>query len=374
MRYRKFGNLDWDVSVLGFGAAGLPLDDEAECVGLIRYAIDRGLNYVNLGLPPDPTHHARTLRLVGRALRDGYRDRVKIAVSLPSRLINSLADYDRYLDRLTDSLEVKSVDFLLLGGLTRETWPRLHQIGVLRWAEDAWEDGRIWRLGFSFHDDYQTLRGILNAYGDWAIAEFRYSFMDVEHLPGLTGLQLAAGKGLGVIASQPLLSGRLERHLPDPISALWQSVGKQRTPAEWGQRWVWNHSEISTVVVDMSSMEQVKDYVALADTAEAGSMSIPEEILISRVRDAYRKLRPVPCTACRSCLPCPQGIDIPRVFELWNEAVMYGDPDIPRTIYRIEQHFIEDCNECGICVQRCGMMIDVPDRLNEALEYLAGNS
>ena len=102
-------------------------------------------------------------------------------------------------------------------------------------------------------------------------------------------------------------------------------------------------------------------------------MSIQEQVLIGRVRDAYRKLKPIPCAACRVCMPCPQDIDVPRILELYNEAIMYDDLEAARTLYEKEQHRLEDCNECGACVDACGRMIAILDWLEEARSLLENN-
>jgi len=109
----------------------------------------------------------------------------------------------------------------------------------------------------------------------------------------------------------------------------------------------------------------------LADSAEPDSLTVQEEVLISQVREAYRKLKPIPCTACRGCMPCPQGIDVPRIFEIYNDAIMYGDVETARSIYHDEKHAIEDCNECRICMDACGREIDILDWLEKARQLLA---
>jgi predicted aldo/keto reductase-like oxidoreductase len=209
------------------------------------------------------------------------------------------------------------------------------------------------------------------AYDNWILAQFHYSFMDVDHHPGVSGLQLAAAKGLGVVVSKPLLGGRLIKNIPDSVAKIWSDAEPHRSPAEWALRWVWNHPEVSTAVCDMSTLKQVKENTALAGVTLADSFSVPEELVISRVRDAYRALKPIPCTACRGCMPCPQDIDVPRIFEIYNDAVMYGDTATARAIYRLEKHHLDDCTDCASCVNACGKKIPITDWLKKARSLLA---
>jgi len=377
MKYRKFGRLDWEVSALGFGVARLPLInndpsniDEVESVKMLRYAIDHGVNYLDIGSPFVMKSNESLSRLLREALQDGYRQKIKIAASLPSVLVNPSYDFERYLNELRKWLQTDAVDFFLLGGLNRDTWPRLQGLDILRRAEEAMADRRIGKIGFFFHDQFQFLRDIVEASDNWALCEFQYSYMDVDHHPGVGGLRYAAEKGLGVVVSRPLLGGRLTGEPPESVAGIWAGARPERTLADWGLRWVWNHPDVSTVVCDMSTMEQVKANIALADSIEPERMTVSEELLISQVRDAYRNLRPIPCTACRICMPCPQDIDVPRIFELYNDAIMYGDTETARSIYRLERHHLDNCNECGTCENACGRKLPLLDWLKKARQLL----
>jgi uncharacterized protein len=373
MKYHKFGRLDWEVSVLGLSATQLPPVSgnssrigEREIIKMLRYALDQGVNYLDLGCPYYLKQQEILLQSLSKALKDGYREKTRITASCPSSLIKSTSDFDRHLDSQLEWLQVPRFDFFLIGGLNRETWPKMQDLSMLRWVEKAMGDGKVSYFGFSFHDQYQFLRNILEAYDNWTLCQFQYSYMDVDHHPGVSGLKLAADKGLAVVVSEPLKSGRLTKPPPEPVAGIWDEAPTRRSLAEWGLRWVWNHPEVSTVVVDMSSFEQIKEYISPADSAQPNSLSIPEEVVISRVREQFRKLRPVNCTTCRSCMPCPQGIDVPRIFELYNDAFMYDDCEIPRSTFTLEQHCIENCNECGICMKTCGREIQIPDHLQKA--------
>jgi uncharacterized protein len=370
MQYRKFGRLDWQVSALGFGLEHLP-PDEAASAKMLRYAIDSGVNYLDVGWPLALKNQESLSRVLRESLSSGYREKIKISASIPATEIREMSDFYRYLEDLFEWLGMDSLDFLLLGGLNRFTWPPLQAKDILGRAEAAMASGKIGRLGFSFHDQYQFLRDILEAYENWSLAQFQYSFMDVDHHPGVSGLQLAASKGLGVVVSKPLLGGRLVKNIPPAAAALWADANPPRPPFEWALRWVWNHPEVSTVVCDMSSLDQVKENAALAGDALVDNFSVPEELVINRVRDAYRALKPIPCTACRGCMPCHTDIDVPRVFEIYNDAVMYDDTAMARAVFRLENHHLDDCNECNTCVNACGKKIPITDWLKKARVLLS---
>ena len=350
----------------------LPLADEdqknineAQSIKIIRFAIDHGVNYLNLDYP-----HERLAHLISQALQDGYRQKIKIAASLPSLLINSSRDFDRCLNTQLRWLGMDRVDFCLFGNLNRQTWPKLKELDALGWAEAAMSSGRISHLGFSFHDHFQILREILDLYDTWALGQFQYSYMDADHMPGVNGLRRAAEKGLAVVASEPLLGGRLIKEPPESVARLWATASQMRSLAGWGLRWVLSHPEIATVVCDMSSIEQVLENIALADSVEPDSLTIPEELLISQIRDAYRKMKPIPCATCYGCMPCPQGIDVPRLFELYNDAIIYDDIETARSIYHKEKHRIDNCSKCGSCVDACGKKIAILDWLKKLSEIL----
>ena len=364
----------WLSSAIGLGVESLGRAVQDDLTSIVRFAIDSGVNYIDLGAAGmvDERASRRLLVRLGRALRDGYRWKVRIAATLPWRRLGSAIESARYVERVREWVGEGPIDFLMFGGLDRGNWPRLAKLDILPWAEEEASetkplDRAIGHIGFSFNDDYQTLRTVLDGSDGWKVARFRYSFMDVDHHPGVGDLGLAASRGLAVVVSEPLLRGRLIRNIPEPVARVWT---KRRRPAHWALRWVLAHREVSTVVVDPATAAEVVEYVAIANTTRPGSLSLADEILVSRVRDEYRKLKPVPCTACRSCLPCPIGIDVPLIFELYNEAVMYRDVTAPRAAYPEERHRAEACDRCGACAARCGMGIAIPDRLAEALRKL----
>ncbi len=351
----------------------LPMPDEdttqrgeAQSIKIIRYAIDHGVNYLDLGPLYYTRYPERLLRLVSQALQDDYRKKIRIAVSIPSFLIKSFRDLDYHLNSHLKLLQTDRIDFQLWGELDRESWPKLQQLNVLRWAEGALSDRRIDHLGFSFHDDYQVLRNILNSYDNWSLGQFPYSFLDIKRSPGFGGIRYAAQKGLAIVIAEPIRRGRSAKDLPESIAKMWETSFDKKSLSSWTLRWAWNRPEVSTVVCDIPTMEEAVEGIALAESAEADCFSVKDQVLLSQIGEACHKLRPIPCTACFACMPCPEGIHIPRIFELYNDAMVYGDAETMYQIYRMEQHDIETCNECGECMNACGKKIIILNWLKAA--------
>jgi predicted aldo/keto reductase-like oxidoreductase len=376
VKYRSFGRLDWRPSALGFGAMRLPTIggdatkiDEELAARMIRTAIDAGVNYLDTAWP---YHGEQSEPFVGRCLQDGYRDRIRLATKMPVWLVEKPADFDRYLDEQLMRLQTDRIDFYLFHGLNKDRWSAIRNLDVLDWAEGAIADGRIGHLGFSFHDDLAVFKKIVDAC-DWAFCQIMYNYMDVEFQAGREGLRYAASKGLAVVIMEPLRGGSLTQPAPGPVAKLWESATTWRTQADWALQWLWNQPEVSLVLSGMTSLEHVEENVASAGRSGVGTLTAEELGLVEQVRDAYRALSPIPCTDCRYCQPCANGVDIPGVFSNYNSAIMYGDHARYRMAYNRfmdAEKRADNCVECGECESVCPQQIEIIDWLKKAHAFL----
>ena len=368
MKYRKFGQTDVKVSALGFGCMRLPTVDgvygnidEPEAARIVRHAIDNGVSYVDTAYG---YHDHNSERFLGRALQDGYREKVNLATKLPCWEVKVADDFDRLLNEQLEKLQTTHIDFYLLHALSSgdDSWSKVRDLGVLDWARGAMADGRIGRLGFSFHDDYEVFKEIIDATDLWTFCQIQYNYMDIENQAGAKGLQYAASKGLAVVIMEGLLGGKLVNP-PSDVQAMWDGAPTKRTAADWALQWLWNQPEAAVVLSGMSTMEQVEQNVASASIPGVGTLTSEELSLVSKVRTQYSKLSPIPCTNCKYCMPCPNGVDIPRNFAVYNEGVMYGNPEGAREAYAeiSEKARASVCIQCHECEPKCPQHIRISE-------------
>lgn len=306
MKYREFGKCDFKVSTLGFGCMRLPIIndddkqiDEEKAISLIRYAIDNGVTYVDTAYP---YHKGSSEIVVGKALKDGYREKVKLATKLPTWLTHSYEDFDKYLDEQLGKLQTDHIDMYLLHALDKERWDNLLKLDIFKFIKKALSDGRIKQIGFSFHDKLDTFKEIIDAY-DWDFCQIQYNFLDKNYQAGTEGLEYAAKKGMGIVIMEPLKGGRLAKTPPILVKAEWAKSQVKKTPAEWALRWVLNHPEVTTVLSGMNSMEQITENMKTSDVALSSSLSEKDLALIHNVKGQYNELIKVQCTACNYCTP-----------------------------------------------------------------------
>jgi len=365
------------LSILGFGCMRLPVTkdgniDENQATDMLRYAIDHGVNYVDTAYP---YHNGESEPFVGRALQGGYREKVNLATKLPSWLIKSRADMDRYLDEQLKRLQTDHIDFYLVHGLMKPFWENLSTLGVTDFLDSAIADGRIKYAGFSFHDELALFKEIVDAY-DWTFCQIQYNFMDEQHQAGTEGLRYAADHGLGIVIMEPLRGGMLTRDISS-INNIWKKAPVRRSLPEWALRWVWNHPEVTVVLSGMSSFEQVEQNVGYAKSGLPDSLSEEELSLFKEVEVEYNKRIKIPCTGCRYCMPCPSNVSIPECFEIYNQGCMFEAPDAASIQYGFalsgfltgSSGFASQCQECGECEEKCPQGIPIREYLKKVAAY-----
>ena len=370
MQYRKdkYGN---PLSILGFGCMrftkkGNAIDiDKAERE--IMAAYHAGVNYFDTAYVYSGSEAA-----IGEIFeRNGIRGEINIATKLPQYLIANRDALDRYFNEELKRLRTDHVDYYLMHHMTDVAmWEKLKAVGILEWINEKKASGAIRNIGFSYHGNTDNFLTILNDY-DWDICQIQYNYLDEVTQAGRAGLQAAAQKGIPVVIMEPLRGGKLVNALPKQAQKAIAESGRGWSAAEWGLRWLYDQKEVTVVLSGMNSFEMVQENCAVADAAEAGSLTEADFAVLESVKRAIREKEKVGCTGCRYCMPCPKGVDIPGIFRCYNamftESKSQGRFQFAQTVGLTKQPaFASQCIQCGKCEQHCPQSIPIREKLQEA--------
>jgi predicted aldo/keto reductase-like oxidoreductase len=381
MLYRKVPKNGDELSILGFGCMRLAVRDgkidEERATRQVRYAIDHGVNYIDTAWP---YHMGESEPFLGRALADGYREKIKLATKLPSWTIKSREDMDSILNAQLERLKTDHIDYYLVHGLVGLLWDKMEKLEVLDFLDRTKADGRIINAGFSFHGTVDDFKRIVDAY-PWTFCQIQYNFLDEKNQAGTEGLEYAASKDLGIIIMEPLRGGKLTNPVPSEVQEIWNEAPLKRTPAEWALRWIWNRPEVTVVLSGMNEESHIEENMKIADEAYPNSLTGAELQLVKKVEQKYRKLMKTGCTGCRYCLPCPSGVDIPSCFEIYDNFYLSGNESEAKLMYAAKPGgiirgdvpgYASQCVQCGQCVEKCPQHLDIPSLLEAVKEKFEG--
>ncbi len=379
MQYRQVPKNGDNLSALGFGAMRLPTKrmkiDEERATRQIRDAIDSGVNYIDTAVP---YHGGESERFLGRALQDGYREKVKLATKLPPWSVKTREDMDRILDIQLKKLRTDHIDYYLIHSLEANSWKRLLELGVLEFLDSAKAAGKIVNTGFSSHCDRRTFKEIIDAY-DWVFCQIQYNYLDEMNQAGTEGLQYAASKKIAVMVMEPLRGGMLAANLPKDVQEIYRTAKPERSAAEWALRWVWDHPEVTVVLSGMNDEKHIAENIRACEDALPGSMTAGELATIDAVAKTYGRLIKVGCTGCAYCMPCPFGVNIPMCFNIYNNYYMGGSRMFARGMYGLSlmgtmgtKADASLCRNCGKCVKACPQKIAIPAELVKVQGTLGG--
>jgi predicted aldo/keto reductase-like oxidoreductase len=371
MLYREMPKTGDKLSILGFGCMRLPGSaarvNEEEAIRQIRYAVDQGVNYLDTAWP---YHNGNSEVVLGKALKDGYRERVKVADKLPHWLCEKREDMDYYLDEQLKRLDLEQIDYYLIHMLDGGTWRKALDMGVVDFMDRAKASGKIAHIGFSFHGPREDFKTVVDGY-DWEFCQIQYNILDEHAQAGIEGLVYARSKDIGVIIMEPLRGGALAGKLPKEVEAVYRKADADRSNADWALRWIWNHPGIITVLSGMNSMDQIDENLKIASEADIHSMSTVETDTVSTAAETFRNLMKVPCTGCQYCMPCPKGVNIPSAFTFYNQKYLFKQGFMSRAMYLLQHGTIQgrepslasQCVACGLCMKHCPQSIQIPSEL-----------
>ena len=311
MELRAFGNTDMKVSPLGFGVMRLPMKDGGKTVNsntidqvdvdtsiaMIRAAIDGGVNYFDTAYNYVSGYSERIL---GEALKDGYREKVYVATKSPAWLYKSPEDFDRFLDEQLDRLGLDYVDNYLLHSMNGGSWKKTVRNNAIDGMKRAKASGKVRNIGFSFHDDLELFEEILNA-ADWDFCQIQLYYYDRDYQAGIKGMKMAAERGMAEVVMEPLRGGLLV-DLPKNAQAVFDESGIKHSNVEWAFDWLWDMPEVSCVLSGMSTPEQLQQNIGYMQNVHPGMLSDEERKVLDQAKAALDSRAAIPSTGCNYCV------------------------------------------------------------------------
>lgn len=370
MQYRTFDKINEKTSLLGMGTMRLPLQEdgkvnEAEAISMIRAAIDSGVNYVDTAY----MYHDGTSEVItGKALKDGYREKVLLADKMPIWLAKDEEAMKQIFYTQLERLDTDCIDMYLVHNVNRGSWKRCKKLNLMPFLDEMKAQGKIRHIGFSFHDKLDLFKEVLEEY-PWEFCQIQLNYMDKNHQAGVEGLKLAASKGLGVIIMEPLKGGRLTDRIPPTVKKIFDEYNVKRTPAEWAFKWLAAMPEVTVMLSGMSSMEQLEANIDIFSDENLSVLTDDEKALIDKVSDEYNRLIPYSCTGCQYCLPCPQKLEIQKVIGYYNDWNVYEHN--PSTKFEYDSWLVKhgsDCVGCGSCEEKCPQSLPIIEAMKAAAE------
>ncbi len=375
LEYRKWDKLGIETSLLGFGCMRLPLIegtsdiDEKAAIDIIRYGIDHGINYIDTAYM---YHDGASEVLVGKALKDGYREKVFLADKMPIWYCKDEDEMCNLFDEQFERLDVDHIEMYLVHNLTVSFWQKAKDLNLLPFLEEMKEKGKIKYIGFSFHDEYKLFEEIVDYY-DWDFCQIQLNYMDVDYQAGLKGLKYASSKDIPVIIMEPLKGGRLAAHPPESVEKLIKSSNNDWSFVEWGFKWLTDFPDVKLILSGMNDFSQVKENIETFKHMPSNVMNKEDYVIIDKIRNEYKKLLKIDCTDCKYCLPCPVKIQIPHLFDLYNNVFLYNDLSGSQVSYNKwmdAKYHADKCTKCGQCEDACPQHLKIMGLLENVHEEL----
>ncbi|MCL2718256.1 MAG: aldo/keto reductase [Lachnospiraceae bacterium] len=372
MQYRKLGNTGLDISILGFGAMRLPeiqkgddfYIDEDKAFPLMQRAQELGINFFDSA----PYYcHKNSEAAMGRALK-AVRDKVYLSTKLPYEEYKQKGDLRRALERSLTRMETDYIDFYHFWGINKGTAETIIKENIMDEVRECKEQGLLRYISFSFHDAPENMKYIIDNI-DFASVLCQYNLLDRSHEEVI---KYANERGVGTVIMGPVGGGRLS-----PPTDLYEKLTGKKSSAtyEIALRFVMGNPHVSCALSGMENMDMLEKNVAIANNA--GEITESEWDKIKEALGEVIKLRDLYCTGCNYCMPCPADIEIPKLFEYYIHANVFGLGDGIKGAYKWykkspwgEGKVFEHCTDCGLCEKKCPQKLNIRKELERVCAAL----
>jgi predicted aldo/keto reductase-like oxidoreductase len=334
--------------------------DAERATKLIDRAYTGGVNYFDTAYF---YHEGQSEPFLGEALSAYPRGSFFLATKMPYWDVKKPGDVETIFYHQLERLKTDYIDFYLMHAMNGTNYDRMIRFKGYEFFERMKAEGRIKHLGFSFHGTLTDLRRMIRNHA-WDFAQIQFNYLDYEEQRADLQYQLLTDAGIRVIVMEPVRGGALAVLCPEAVEIL-RKAAPDKSVASWAIRYAASPENVLCVLSGMSNEEQLADN--LGTLSDFRPLSERENAVLQDALYAYRKSKTVRCTACRYCKDCPQAIDIPEIFRLYNDFVLTGDRKALRNAYRPipPRQNAAACLACGKCSGVCPQSLDIPAQLKQ---------
>jgi predicted aldo/keto reductase-like oxidoreductase len=379
MERRKFSSKD--ISLLGFGLMRLPrvsdksfdIDYEASSA-LIDYAMAHGINYYDVAYT-----YGGCETFAGHALSKYPRDSYCLATKCPPWMVKNVHDVERIFAEELERCQTYYFDFYLVHNFAQEQkrasrneeyFEHFEKIGMYDKLRQKKDEGKIRHLGFSFHGTLTLLQKIVDKY-EWDFAQIQLNYIDWTATDAKSQYEILTSHNIPLVIMEPLRGGALAG-LNEEAGQILKQVQPDASLASWGLRYAASPPNVLTVLSGMNAMEQLTDNIRTMDSFKP--VTDQEKELLYKAAAIYNQSGTITCTGCRYCMPCPKGVDIPRVFSIYNHYRIVKNRIPFDNGYSTlnEKEKASSCVQCGQCVKKCPQHLTIPEYMKEIDAFAAG--
>ena len=376
MEKRKFS--DKDVSLIGFGLMRLPrvsetsfdIDYEA-AEKLIDHAMESGINYYDMAYT-----YAGSESFAGRALSKYPRDSYYLATKCPPWKLKTAEDFEHIFEGQLKDCQTDYFDFYLVHNFAQEMkradgneeyFRHFEEVGMYEMLQRKKAEGKIRHIGFSFHGTPAFLEKIVENY-EWDFAQIQLNYIDWAATDAKRQYEILEAHNIPIVIMEPLRGGALAVLSEESAKAL-KAARPEATLASWGIRYAATFPNVLSVLSGMNEMAQLDDNIATMNDFQP--LTEQEMELLYETATIYNRSGAITCTGCGYCLPCPVGVNIPRIFSIYNhyKLVKFRIPFDNGYSTLDKKEKASSCIKCGLCAKKCPQHLLIPDYMQEIAEF-----
>jgi predicted aldo/keto reductase-like oxidoreductase len=355
-----------ELSLLGFGLMRLPLKagtreiDKALALEMVDYAKDKGVNYFDSAYM---YHEGHSETFAGEALSRYDRSSYKLATKMPLAMIKKEEEVEKIFEEQLKKCRVEYFDYYLLHNVNRAHLKVAEDLKVYEKLKEKQRQGKIRYLGFSFHDSPETLARVIGNY-DWDFTQIQLNYLDWDQQHAREQYEILEKNGIPVNVMEPVRGGSLA-DLGADATAIFKAADPKASIPSWAIRFAASLPGVQVVLSGMTAMEHVRDNVATMENFKP--LSDAEREVIRKAVLAYRTAGAVPCTGCRYCMDCPQGVDIPQNLAVYNNYLFKKERNMPGYNFGFNMEYdrigeekqSHNCVACRQCEEKCPQHIEI---------------